>query len=258
MLFLDREMEKLSAYEQELAQTLVLAPDCRRARISHHLAHLYSFFQPSSFEDAAVMIVDGQGRPAKDFTEQCPEARNVAGQWREVSSFYYVDCNRIECLGKQLWDCDDDRLVGLRMFYFLMTETMLPGEGNEGKVMGLAPFGDPTALGLPPLEVDGASVTIPERWREALRERSRFRYAADDPYRFSDTANLAAAGQRAFEDALLEVARWLYTRTGAESLCFGAKGPVIWQHAAEHKFILISKDADFYQRSLIHATTACL
>ncbi len=47
------------------------------------------------------------------------------------------------------------------MFYFLLTQAMFPGEGNEGKVMGLAPHGDPNALRLPPLEVDGAEVTIP-------------------------------------------------------------------------------------------------
>src|SRR5690606_21614975 len=38
--------------------------------------------------------------------------------------------------------------------------------------------------------------------------------------RFRDTANLAAAGQHAFEEALLEVARWLHMRTGARDLCF--------------------------------------
>ena len=48
------------------------------------------------------------------------------------------------------------------------------GEGNEGKVMGLAPHGDPDALGLPPLDVDGAQVTIPGRWIEILRERGAF------------------------------------------------------------------------------------
>ncbi|HEX5420717.1 MAG TPA: carbamoyltransferase, partial [Gammaproteobacteria bacterium] len=57
----DSEMRKLPEYEQELAETLKLSPHCRRARISHHLAHLYSVFHPSPFERAAVMVVDGQG-----------------------------------------------------------------------------------------------------------------------------------------------------------------------------------------------------
>jgi carbamoyltransferase len=216
----DLEMEKLDAYEQELGETLMFSPGCRRARISHHVAHLYSVFHPSPFEEAAVMIIDGQGSPVSEFTEEWAGAANVPGHWREVSSFYRADRRRIECIGKQLWDRDEQRLVGLGMFYFLLTQAIFPGEGNEGKVMGLAPHGNPHALGLPALEVDGAQVAIPARWIEILRERGRFRYASSDKSRFSDIANLAAAGQRAFEEAVLEVARWLHGRTGADDLCF--------------------------------------
>jgi carbamoyltransferase len=216
----DSEIKNLSAYEQELAETLSFAPGCRRARISHHLAHVYSVFHPSPFENAAVMIIDGQGSPVSEFTEKWSGADGVPPNWREVSSFYRADRQRIECIGKQLWDRDERRLVGLGMFYFLLTQAVFPGEGNEGKVMGLAPHGDADALGLPPLEVNGAQVTIPDRWIEVLRDRKRFRYVGGDHSRFADIANLSAAGQRAFEEAVLEVARWLHRQTGAENLCF--------------------------------------
>ena len=42
----DEEGKRLAPYEEELAASLRLAPDCRRARISHHLAHVYSVFHP--------------------------------------------------------------------------------------------------------------------------------------------------------------------------------------------------------------------
>ncbi|WP_019140170.1 carbamoyltransferase family protein [Noviherbaspirillum massiliense] len=220
----DDEIGNLAAYEEELAECLTLAPGCKRARISHHLSHVYSVFHPSPFDEAAVMIIDGQGSPASEFTEQWEGASGVPGDWREVSSFYRASRERIACMGKQLWNRDEQRLVGLGMFYFLLTQAVFPGEGNEGKVMGLAPHGDPHALGLPPLEVNGAEVTIPARWREILRERNRFRYssgdAGGDQSRFADIANLAAAGQHAFEEAVLEVARWLHRQTGADDLCF--------------------------------------
>jgi carbamoyltransferase len=216
----DDEVKNVSAYEQELAETLNFAPGCRRARISHHLSHVYSVFHPSPFTDAAVMIIDGQGSPVSDFTEKWPGEGSVPGDWREVSSFYRADRNHVECIGKQLWGRNEKRLVGLGMFYFLLTQAIFRGEGNEGKVMGLAPYGDPNALGLPPLEVNGPQVTIPDRWMEILRDRGRFRYASDDRSRFNDIANLSAAGQRAFDEAVLEVARWLHRETGAENLCF--------------------------------------
>jgi carbamoyltransferase len=216
----DSEIKNLSAYEQEMAEILKFSPDCRRKRISHHLAHVYSVFHPSPFDKAAVMIIDGQGSPVSEFTEKWSGADSVPPDWREVSSFYQADRERIECIGKQLWDRNERRLVGLGMFYFLLTQAVFSGEGNEGKVMGLAPHGDPNALGLPPLEVDGPQVTIPDRWMEILRDRNRFRYAAGDASRFADSADLSAAGQRAFEEAVLEVARWLHAQTGAENLCF--------------------------------------
>jgi carbamoyltransferase len=216
----DTEIENLPAYEEEISNVLKLAPGCKRARISHHLSHVYSVFHPSPFSEAAVMIIDGQGSPAAEFTEHWRGAENVPGDWREVSSFYRADRSHVKCIAKQLWDRDEQRLVGLGMFYFLLTQAMFPGEGNEGKVMGLAPHGDPHALGLPALDVEGMQVTIPARWFEILGERKRFRYAGGNKQHFRDIANLAAAGQRAFEDAVLEVAHWLHRETGAENLCF--------------------------------------
>jgi carbamoyltransferase len=215
----DEEIRQLAQYDEELATTLRLAPDCRRAHISHHLAHVYSVFHPSPFREAAVMIVDGQGSPVSELSDHWSGAAYVPGDWREVASFYRADRESILCIGKQLWDRDDARLVGLGMFYFLLTQTMFPGEGNEGKVMGLAPHGNPRALGLPPLDVLDGQVHIPEGWRAVLRERERFLYGQPG-VALADCANLAAAGQRAFEDALVEVARWLHLETGLPNLCF--------------------------------------
>jgi carbamoyltransferase len=215
----DEEVKQLPLYEEELVASLRLSPNCRRARISHHLAHVYSVFHPSPFRDAAVMIVDGQGSPVSELTEYWAGAAYVPGDWREIASFYRADRERVLCIGKQLWDRDDARLAGLGMFYFLLTQAMFPGEGNEGKVMGLAPHGDPHALRMPPLTVEAGQVSMPAPWRELLRERDRFHFGHPGAS-FADCANLAAAGQRAFEDALLEVARWLHAQTRLERLCF--------------------------------------
>ncbi|HEY1229137.1 MAG TPA: carbamoyltransferase N-terminal domain-containing protein, partial [Ramlibacter sp.] len=215
----DEEGKRLALYEEELAASLCLAPDYRHARISHHLAHVYSVFPPSPFRDAAVMVIDGQGSAVSDLTEYWAGAAYVPGDWREVASFYRADRERILCIGKQLWDRNDARLVGLGMFYFMLTQAIFPGEGNEGKVMGLAPHGDPRALGLPPLTVEAGQVAMPAPWRDVLRQHERFLYGQPG-VTFADCADLAAAGQRAFEDALLEVARWLHAQTRLDSLCF--------------------------------------
>jgi carbamoyltransferase len=215
----DAETARLPDYEAELELALRFAPGCRRMRISHHLSHVYSVFHPSPFTEAAVMVIDGQGSPVAEFTEHWSGAAAVPGHWREVSSFYSATRDRVGCVGKQVWDRNDARLVGLGMFYFMLTQALFPGEGNEGKVMGLAPHGDPAALGLPPLDVDRGQVAIPHAWRALLQESKHFHYGAPG-VRFSDCANLAAAGQRAFEEALLGVACWLHATTGLDNLCF--------------------------------------
>ncbi|SHH67496.1 carbamoyltransferase C-terminal domain-containing protein [Massilia sp. CF038] len=216
----DPEQDKLAVYEQEIASSLRMASQSQRIRISHHLAHVYSAFHPSPFASAAVMIVDGQGSAVSALTEHWTGASAVPGHWCEVASFYHADRARVHCLAKQVWDRDDQHLVGLGMFYFLLTQAIFPGHGNEGKVMGLAPHGNPAALGLPPLQVDGCQVTIPAAWTSMLHARGRFRYAEQAATGFADIAALAAAGQRAFEDALVKVARWLQRESGAEDLCF--------------------------------------
>lgn len=214
----DAEVGKIEDYERELEQTIRLAPGAKRARISHHLAHVYSAFHPSPFASAAVMVVDGQGSAVADFTERWEG--QAQPDWVEVSSFYKATRQGVECVAKQLWDRNDGNPVGLGMFYFLLTHAIYPGEGNEGKVMGLAPHGDADALDLPPLDVQEHCVYIPQAWRRMLAQKERFRYPTDHPERFADAANLAAAGQRAFEQALWKLACWLHERTGEERLCF--------------------------------------
>jgi len=221
----DSEVEKEQAYHQELKETLAFRGQPRIERVSHHLAHLYSAFYPSPFEQAAVMVIDCQGSPVKHFTEAWSGATSANPELLEVSSFYRCErghdgtAGRVECISKQLWDGDWSRPVGLGCFYYQLTRMIFPGEGNEGKVMGMAPFGNPDALSLPPLIVEGERVFIPDAWIELFKERDRFKFKGGTGT-FEDCANLAAAGQQAFEDALLQVADWLYRQTGLTSLCF--------------------------------------
>jgi carbamoyltransferase len=215
----DDEIERLPAYRDEIAQSLAFRDGVRVVTVSHHLAHLYSAFYPSPFAQAAVMVVDAQGSRVKDFTETFPST-DATPDLLEVASFYTCERGRIECIGKHLWHGDWAEPAGLGCFYYLLTRTIFAGEGNEGKVMGLAPFGRPHALGLPDLRVDEYRVYIPDKWMEIFADRARFAFFTDGTGSFEDCANLAAEGQRAFEAALLRVTAWLSKETGAANLCF--------------------------------------
>lgn len=215
----DPEVKRLEDYHQELREVLKFRGEPSIIRISHHLAHLYSTFFLSSYKEAAVMVTDFQGSRVEDFTEEWPEQPGARPHWVEVASFYHCTPDGIRCFGKQLWDNDRLRPVGLGGFYNYLTHVIFAGRGMEGKVMGLAPFGDPYALALPQLIVEDGKVFIPDEWQQIFKDQNRFRYFKDGQGTFEDCANLAAAGQFCFEQAELALARWVHAQTGSEVLC---------------------------------------
>ncbi|NMH99765.1 carbamoyltransferase C-terminal domain-containing protein [Pseudonocardia acidicola] len=214
----DPESENLETYRDELATVLTFRTGTPVTRLSHHLAHLFSAFPPSPFDAAAVMVIDAQGSRAPDFTE--PAGYDATPHMLEVASFYVCERGRVECLGKHLWHGDWREPTGLGCFYALLTRAMFPGEGNEAKVEALAPYGRPGAFGLPGLVVDGNRVLIPDAWLELFAQHDRFTHFCDGTGSFTDCADLAAAGQAAFEAAMLQIADWLHRETGLEDLCF--------------------------------------
>ena len=217
----DSEIDNIEAYHAELRECLDLTEGARIVSVSHHLSHLYSAFPPSPFSSAAALVIDAQGSRVRNFTEPVDLPGNTDPELLEVSSFFRCDESGMSCLAKQLWDGDWARPVGLGCFYSLLTKMLWPdGEGNEGKVMGLAPFGDPDSHGLGDLEVNGHEVFIPDEWLKAFEEKSRYAFFTEGTGSFADCANLAAAGQRAFERALLQLAGWLHEQTGLEHLVF--------------------------------------
>jgi carbamoyltransferase len=215
----DSEYARFDEYQAELSSSLHFRGAPRSVSISHHLAHLYSAFYPSPFSRAAVMVIDAQGSPVKHFRESFPVGSPLEFDLLEVSSFYRVEGGAIECMAKQLWDGDWDRPVGLGCFYYLLTRMIFPdGEGSEGKVMGLAPFGSPDSMDLPPLAVEDHQVFIPDDWIKLFGQRQQFRFGQGEA--FQKSADLAAAGQLAFETALLQVVAWLHEQTRMDDLCF--------------------------------------
>jgi carbamoyltransferase len=242
----DDEVKHIEAYHDEVREALTFTGEPRIVTISHHLSHLYSAFWPSPYDSAAAMIIDGQGSPVRDFTEEWGAGEDVPPDLLEVSSFYR--CERGQqpvCIAKQLWDGDWDHPTGLGCFYYLLTRVMFTGEGSEGKVMGLAPFGRANAFDLPELVVDGHEVSIPREWLELFGREERFSHFLDGPGTFQDAADLAAAGQRAFETALLRVTAWLHEQTGERNVVFAggtalncsANGRILRESAFDDVFI---------------------
>jgi carbamoyltransferase len=195
----------------ELERTLDSPVRAEVHNVEHHQAHAASAFFVSPFEEAAILSVDGFG----DFASTLL----AAGRG-----------NRFEVLERVLFP------HSLGIFYTAITQWLgFPKYGDEGKVMGLAPYGDPERhlermrelvrldglfeLGLgyfthPREGVDltwaEGTPTIGRLYSERLVEA--FGEARQDEH-------VAAALQSVLEEAYLHLVRDLERRTGLRNIC---------------------------------------
>jgi carbamoyltransferase len=214
---------KVRDVKTHLAQALHVDPDAIRAEthnVEHHLAHAASAFLVSPFEDAAILSVDGFG----DF------ASTMLAEGHG---------NRIEILDRVLFP------HSLGIFYTAVTQWLgFTKYGDEGKVMGLAPYGDPAKhmakmrelvllegglfkLGLDYFTHDkeGVDMTWDEQTPTIGRIYSDRMIEAFGPAREprSELADLhndvAASLQAMLEEAYLQLVNTLWERTQIPNLC---------------------------------------
>ena len=116
--------------------------------ISHHLAHAYSAFAVSPFDEGVVMIVDGVGSYRSDVMESFPSSDVATPLARESESYYKFKGSTLECLKKVFMEPDrgflsDEfyNMPGLGALYS-RASTYIFGDWNKcGELMGLAPYG---------------------------------------------------------------------------------------------------------------------
>jgi carbamoyltransferase len=193
--------------------------------ISHHLAHAYSAFAVSPFEEGAVMIVDGVGSYRSDVIEPYPSTDAATPLARESESYYKFDGAGIECL-KKVW-MEPDRgflsdefynMPGLGALYS-RASTYIFGDWNKcGELMGLAPYGRRDQVGHL-LELTDGTLRVPH-WTADFKQpfvRGGGGWEANPAMRHWE--DLAWRVQDDTENVLLARARWLREATGAKNLC---------------------------------------
>jgi carbamoyltransferase len=208
---------------ETLAKAVGLAPGDLHAEVyavEHHVAHVASTFYVSPFDEAAVLSLDGFG----DFCSTM-----LAHGLRE----------RIEVRQRVLFP------DSLGIFYTALTQWLgFPNYGDEGKVMGLAPYGDPERF-LPALR--RIALTDGEVFRLALDYFTHHSKGVEMTWEAGSPAigriysdrlvdelgparepgeelasrhiDAAAALQARLEELVLHVARSLARSTGSRNLC---------------------------------------
>ena len=161
--------------------------------VNHHLLHACASFFSSGFEEAAVLIIDGRG------TEQ------------ETQSLFHASGTRIELIERTT-------TIGIGLLYAAVTQAIGFKKLEEGKTMGLAPYGT---------EVCKTIFDFQGNFNGIITDYSRFcvegSYDIALPHAsiksFEDKARGAFEVQQECERAMLHLAGHAAARTGSRKLC---------------------------------------
>lgn len=230
----------------------------RVVRINHHLAHAYSTFAASGYTEAAILVCDNAGSLLEG-------ARRGGGRKvAETVSFFRGGPDGIDLLDRVAGEHAVDGSSESEFFQPGLTDNSLGqfyrsaslaiglsytavGGGHpvseDGKTMGLAPYGDERFLDdvaqLVTLEPGGGIAISAEKCEQ--------RFAAlIEGGDFAAKAALARAAQEVLERALVHCARSLYERTGAKYLCIAggvglnsvANGRILRETPFEQVFVV--------------------
>jgi len=198
--------------------------------INHHLAHAYSAYYPSGLSESAIMVIDGVGSKKK------------AGDKYEYESMtlYYAKQGKFEVLKKQYgnnFEGTDYVENSLGIFYALITEIIGFGEHEEGKTMGLAPYGKKDFYDKVKnyISYDGnANITLSSaNILEMLQLKEDVKKIEDEKKRFLVCSDIAWAGQQVLEEIYVDIARYLWEQTHCKNLCIA--GGVALNSVANYK-----------------------
>jgi carbamoyltransferase len=177
--------------------------------INHHLAHASIVFHSSPFDSAAVLIIDGRGSE------------------KETQSLFMASRDGIELI-------ESTKKIGIGLLYAAVTQAIGFGLLQEGKTMGLAPYG---------ANVEKQIFNLPQIYDGIVTDYSSV--CVEDSYEmgaphapivtFEDQARGAYEVQQECESALLHLAKYAFEKTGARYLCFS--GGVALNSVANYKIL---------------------
>jgi carbamoyltransferase len=224
--------------------------------VPHHLGHAFAAFALSGFEDAAVLIVDGNGSRYEEMEEgeksvvrsedHAFHTQTNRSEPREIISLYSAHDTTISAIDKHISSVPTFSKTGMQYFGSLGDMYGYVGEQlfgsffeGPGKVMGLAPYGRPTTKATDFFDLTDDRFyfksVVPDRYMHDARY--------DDDTR-EDYQNLAASVQAALEDALVHVIQRARRLCGHRKLCYA--GGVALNSVANDKLLRLNLFDDVY------------
>jgi carbamoyltransferase len=187
----------------------------------HHFHHGLSSFYLSGFQDAAVLVIDGDGNvSAEGYEAETGFLMSRSGSWSQVFKSRYADATVPRSGIGWMYE---------QVSYLLGYGDREVGLAEPGKTMGLASYGRPSkAFAEEWIALDGFKLDFSgfKSWlvqggydRRLFGPANGIACGSDQP---PETAkNLAYKVQQEAERAILHLAKTLKTKTGARRLCLG-------------------------------------
>lgn len=173
----------------------------RYFKINHHLAHAASSYYTSGYEEAAILVIDGVG-----------SGFNNAG---EALSMGYAHKDNIEI---------NEKYFGVSLAKFYSHFMYICGFNflQEGKVMGLAPYGKDTYVEemMKFVEIDLPNKLDIHIYNDELMGQFSSLIRSDTRKESEVLADIAYATQYVFEESVIKVLNYLYDKTKCKKLCY--------------------------------------
>lgn len=199
--------------------------------VSHHLNHASAAFYSSSFEQAAVMVIDGRGEKLSSNENKGLFETISVGLGKDIDLALDTFQSGEQQLATSNWQYVTTNSIG--WFYRTVTEIIGFDAGQEGKTMALASYGSPIFEGLLLDFVDyddeGRFYFDPycNAWDALASEIKNSNNA------FRVRADIAASCQKILEDSVVRIGKYTKKKTGENYLCYG--GGVALNGVANHR-----------------------
>lgn len=210
---------------------------------SHHLAHAYSAWGPSGFDEALVLVIDATG------------STDSSGR-TESYSLYAADSSGLTPLHAEMVDAGLTDLGTLGMLYEEITRrigfiTPVAGglsHAEAGKTMGLAPYGNGGHMFGEWLRCQQGRLSVDIAAYDVLLELEALDathvQGSGPRWRQPHLIELASKVQRELERAMLHIVGVAMQQTGLKKLCLA--GGVALNSVANHRLVRELKLDDFF------------
>lgn len=207
-------------------------PNKRFITVDHHLSHAYGAYCLSPFEDALVLVIDGQGNG------------------NDTESYYVADSERIDQIGGNLSGRNPAKGIGRT--YEAFTNFLGWADYDAGKTMAIASYGNSDEISIPLFKFNNFYHI--ESALEYKYEKGVIEFAKKYSLNFGipyikkltpDSIRTAAYVQSHTERTIIELVKRLAAHTGRKRLCMAGgvalncaiNGKLLSQHIVDDIFI---------------------